>query len=446
MPTIDLNFKNAIVTGREAYVDGYELVSTGKYATGLELKPDGVRVKSWQDDIVLRKADRSSFTWKGEVVTKATWNTGKTNPVYGIITVSEPDPVQDFKPFATKPRPTFKPGGHTIAANLDKPGMIVDGVDIVAGGSTIGPDGKAYESAGYGWQISADNCTIRNVRLGTFSEYAVYIRPGVKNALIENLAVNGGTNFEASIRNAGGQVTLRDVVIVQDHYGIDAKRSRTLIRGPGQWTIEDSLFAGGTVGCNPMARLNAGQDLGFGEFQIGRGSGNIETSEGGQILRPTLMMAAVQAAIDARTQGKPRREIVRAAIVAGLVRSASAPDIERLIDDTLWNRDRMLAQRSDVTFTRCKFVKSPDGVPARIEIQPGATVRFIDCEAPDGINIVYEWQYPDRNRYADRHATNTDWTLPGDVVRPAPKAIAERFAVAGKAYAVPLEASVASVQ
>jgi len=68
MPTIDLNFKNAIVTGREAYVDGYELVSTGKYATGLELKPDGVRVKSWQDDIVLRKADRSSFTWKGEVV------------------------------------------------------------------------------------------------------------------------------------------------------------------------------------------------------------------------------------------------------------------------------------------------------------------------------------------------------------------------------------------
>jgi len=338
---------------------------------------------------------------------------------------------------ATKPRPTFQPGGHTLAANLDKPGMVVDGVEIIAGGSTLAPDGKAYESAGYGWQISADDCTIRNTKLGTFSEYAVYIRPGVKNALIENMKILGGTNFEASIRNAGGQVTLRNVSVIQDHTGIDNKRSRTLIRGPGEWTIEDCTFAGGTVGCNPMARLNAGQDLGFGEFQLGRGTGDINTSEGGQILRPTLMMNAVQAAIDARAAGHPRREIVRAAIVAGMVRSASAPDIMRVVEDTLWNRDRMLAQNSVVTFTRCKFIKSPDGVPVRIEIQPGAIVRFVDCEATDGTDIIYEWQYPDANKYTDRHPTNTDWTMPGDTVRPTPKVTSTRFNIAGKLYVVP---------
>lgn len=332
--------------------------------------------------------------------------------------------------FATSPRPTFAAGGWTMVKNLDRDDSTVDGIDITAGGETVAPDGTRYRSAGYGYQISAHNCKISNSRIGTFSEYFLYVRPGIRNAVIEHCEIKGGTNFEASIRNAGGQLTLRNVTVIQDHTGIDNKRSRTLVRGYGIWTIEDSIFAGGAFGLTPMSRTNAGQDLGFGEFQYGRGSGNPITSEGGQIVTGNIM-AGVQAAIDARAAGKSRRDIVKAAIAgAGIV----GYDVDKLADDTLWNRDRMLGQRSTATIRNCAFDVSPDGVPVTVIIQAGTDLNFVDCDFHPSTIFKIEMAYPEKRVDPTRHPTNDDWVLPGDTVRPVPKCASTDCKMGGAAF------------
>lgn len=340
---------------------------------------------------------------------------------------------------ASSPRPKFAPGGHTLIKNLDKASLIYSAVNIVAGGKTIGPDGREYPSAGYCFQISADNCTIKDCAVTVpFSEYFLYVRPGVKNALVDNCLIRGGTNFEASIRNAGGDLTLRNVTVIQDHTGIDAKKSRTLVRGYGNWTIENSVFAGGTFGLTPMSRGNAGQAIGFYELHRGRGSGDMNTSEGGQMLVTQGHPKAIEcteAAVKARAEGKTRRDIVRAAWTASGIKFGESD-----IDDTLWNRDRMLAQRSTAVVRNCRFEVSPDGVPCTINITAGTSIQFIDCWADPKTIFTYEWQYPEDSQ-ALPGSTNRNWVLPGDVIRPVPMVRTDRFTVGDKAYAAPERAT-----
>jgi len=94
MPTRPLNFALAtLLDKRTAALDVYRIKSTGKWAEGLEMSPKGVRTRSYNDSVQVYRTDNVVFGLNGKTASVHTINTSKTNVVFGLITVIEPDLV-----------------------------------------------------------------------------------------------------------------------------------------------------------------------------------------------------------------------------------------------------------------------------------------------------------------------------------------------------------------
>mgnify|MGYP000331864518 FL=1 len=102
MPARSLNFAQAALLDKKtAALDVYRIKSTGKWAEGLEKITAGVRTRSYNDQIQLYRADNAAFTFNGNTATSHTILTGKTNVVFGVLTVIEPDAVKPARWDAT---------------------------------------------------------------------------------------------------------------------------------------------------------------------------------------------------------------------------------------------------------------------------------------------------------------------------------------------------------
>ena len=94
MPARALNFALATLLDKKtAALDVYRIKSTGKWAEGLEKIAAGVRTRSYNDSVQVYRTDNVAFGLNGKTAAVHTINTGKTNVVFGLITVIEPDAV-----------------------------------------------------------------------------------------------------------------------------------------------------------------------------------------------------------------------------------------------------------------------------------------------------------------------------------------------------------------
>ena len=94
MPSRPLNFALAtLLDQKTAALGEYRLKSTGKWATGLEKIAAGVRTRSYNDSVQFFRPDGVAYWFDGKLAASHTITTGKTNVVFGMMQVIEPDLV-----------------------------------------------------------------------------------------------------------------------------------------------------------------------------------------------------------------------------------------------------------------------------------------------------------------------------------------------------------------
>ncbi len=286
------------------------------------------------------------------------------------------------------------------------------GVEVVGDGVTL-RDIKFTDNGGFLVSVAGNDCTIDGMEAGTFFDYALYVG-AVRNAVIKNVRIIGGSTNESCIRLAGVDGLTLDNVEVD----YTASPRKATLRGYGtNITVKNCKFNGhnSTVGLTPMSYEDGGSgNIAGGKLQVNQAPYDITVYD------KAAWMAAVKQSI---AEGRREHADILADVLNKVPVRWQNPSTGTIVNipvssvdqgKTVQFRIKGLGQRTEATFSNCQFIDTP------IRNSAGGTQRYTGCNFAygAGVDVFTGWN---ENVYPP-----AELALPKDIKRPAPVTVFER--------------------